>query len=181
VDGILKQSRQPGFISSAYFLRFKFEEGKYALVGREKFEGREVLRIEYYPAKLFSDSDRAKPADPAKPNRDRTRDAEVERLMNKNSLVTLWVEPKDRQIVKYVFDNIEMGFLPAAWLMRIDDLTASMTMSQPFKDVWLPKGVDLTLKVTLALGTITFRYQLEYMDYQEASTSGRIRKGGGGQ
>jgi hypothetical protein len=65
--------------------------------------------------------------------------------------------------------------------MRSDDLTASMTMSQPFKDVWLPKGVDLTLKVTLALGTITFRYQLEYMDYQEASTSGRIRKGGGGQ
>src|SRR2546425_10931269 len=27
VDGLLKQTRQPQFISSAYFLRFKFEEG----------------------------------------------------------------------------------------------------------------------------------------------------------
>src|SRR6185503_10742118 len=34
IDGILKQTRQPQFVSSAYFLRFKFEEGKYALVGR---------------------------------------------------------------------------------------------------------------------------------------------------
>ena len=49
VDGILKQTRQPQFISSAYFLRFKFEEGKYALVGREKLDGIDTLKIEYYP------------------------------------------------------------------------------------------------------------------------------------
>ena len=51
---MLRQSRQPGFIESAYFLRFKFEQGKYALVGRETFDGKDVLRIEYYPARLFS-------------------------------------------------------------------------------------------------------------------------------
>ena len=34
IDGLLKQTRQPGFISSSYFLRFKFDEGHYALVGR---------------------------------------------------------------------------------------------------------------------------------------------------
>src|SRR5688572_19387868 len=49
MEGLLAQSRQPQFISSAYFLRFKFEQGKYALVGREQFDGRPVLRIEYYP------------------------------------------------------------------------------------------------------------------------------------
>src|SRR5574342_1262383 len=54
VDGILKQTRQPQFISSAYFLRFKFEEGKYALVGKETLDGHEVLRIEYYPAQMFT-------------------------------------------------------------------------------------------------------------------------------
>ena len=58
VDGLLKQTRQPGFISSAYFLRFKFEEGKYALVGRETLDGRDVLKIEYYPSRLFGGSDR---------------------------------------------------------------------------------------------------------------------------
>ena len=42
-------ARSREFISSAYFLRFKFEEGKYALVGRETLDGRDVLRIEYYP------------------------------------------------------------------------------------------------------------------------------------
>jgi len=36
VQGILRQTREPGFVSAAYFLRFRFEEGKYALVGREK-------------------------------------------------------------------------------------------------------------------------------------------------
>ena len=63
VDGLLKQTRQPGFISSAYFLRFKFEEGKYALVGRETLDGRDMLKIEYYPAKLFGGSDRRRKKD----------------------------------------------------------------------------------------------------------------------
>ena len=51
VGGLIRQTRQPQFISSAYFLRFKFEEGKYALVGRETLDGRDVLRIEYYPTR----------------------------------------------------------------------------------------------------------------------------------
>src|SRR5262249_48005301 len=39
VGGLIQQTRQPQFVSSAYFLRFKFEEGKYALVGRETLDG----------------------------------------------------------------------------------------------------------------------------------------------
>ena len=62
VDGLIRQTRQPQFISSSYFLRFKFDEGTYALVGREKFEGRDVLRVEYYPTKLFSDDRRGRGA-----------------------------------------------------------------------------------------------------------------------
>lgn len=180
IDGIITQVGQPDFINSAYFLRFKFEQGKYALVGREKFQDRDVLRIEYYPAQLFSTSDKARPDDPAKPKRSREAEDQINRLMNKNALVTLWVEPRERQIVKYVFDNIQMDFLPAAWLMRVEDLKASMTMSQPFKDVWLPMEIHFDVGLTLAMGTIAIRYRVEYRDYQEASTSGRIRKSGGG-
>src|SRR5947207_1513503 len=64
VDGLIVQTRQPQFISSAYFLRFRFEEGKYALVGREQLDGREVLRIQYYPSKLYSDDRRRRDAPP---------------------------------------------------------------------------------------------------------------------
>jgi hypothetical protein len=180
VEGLLAQGRQPQFISSAYFLRFKFEQGKYALVGREQFDGRQVLRIEYYPERLFTESREkaARPADPDKPKRDRRQDVEVERLMNKNSLVTLWVEPGAKQIVKFVFDNVQTDFLPISWFFRLDDLKASMTMSQPFKDVWLPKEVDVLLSALLAMGTFDVKYHLEYFDYKEATTSGRIIRGG---
>ena len=53
-DGV-RQALEPGFVSAAYFLRFKFDPGHYALAGREQFEGRDVLKIEYYPSKLFSE------------------------------------------------------------------------------------------------------------------------------
>ena len=36
---------------------FKFEPGNYYLAGREKLEGQDVLRIEYYPTNLFNDED----------------------------------------------------------------------------------------------------------------------------
>ena len=58
VDALLHQTRQPQFISTAYFIRFKFDAGTYALAGREKFEGSDVLRIEYYPTKLFTPNKR---------------------------------------------------------------------------------------------------------------------------
>ena len=47
-------------------------------------------------------------------DKDRARDAEFQRMMNKVALVTLWVEPKAHQIVKYTFDNVGFDFLPAA-------------------------------------------------------------------
>src|SRR6059058_278830 len=139
VDGLILQTRQPAFISSAYFLRFRFEEGKYALVGREKLDGRDVLRIEYYPARLFSDDQRRREAhshDQKDP-----WDAEMQRMLNKVALVTLWIEPNAHQIVKYTFDNVGFDFLPAQWLVRVNSLRAWMTMSQPFPDVWLPQNL----------------------------------------
>jgi hypothetical protein len=181
MDGLLAQSRQPQFITTAYFLRFKFEAGNYALVGREQFDGRTVLRVEYYPTHLFSTAQdaAARAKDSNKPQPDRRQDLEVERLMNKNSLVTLWVEPGTKQIVKFVFDNVQADFLPISWLFRLDDVKASMTMSQPFKDVWLPHDIDLFLGAILAMGTFDIRYHVDYLNYQEATTSGRIIRGSG--
>ena len=189
VESLLTQTRQPQFVDSAYFMKFKFDQGTYALAGKEKFGDHDVLRIEYYPTKLFNDDEqrerrRAEAAkkgektDPKRARGDQFEDS-LNHLMNKNSLVTLWVEPTEKQIVRYKFDNVKMDFLPAAWLVRVEALKATMNMSEPFKNVWLPKDVEIEFSALLAIGPLDFRYRLDYHDYREAKTSGRIRGRGG--
>ena len=187
-DALIAQTRDPQFISSAYFLRFKFEEGKYALVGREKIDGTDTLKVEYYPAKLFSNNtDRnSRRIDRGEKLRDDHRESQaIEQAANKVSMVTLWVEPKANQIVKYTFDNVNLDFLPVAWLARVDELTASMQMSQPFaltapagdpaREVWLPKDINMRLSLMSALGQFGMRFRAEYFDYKLAETSSRIK------
>ena len=183
VQSFIVQTRQPQFIDSAYFLRFKFEPSRYALVGKETFEGRDVLRIEYYPSRLFSHEQdmqqRRKDLNESNPNRD--RNAQIERMMNKVSLVTIWVEPASSQVVKYTFDNVNLEFLPAAWLVHMDDAKASMTMGEPFPGVWLPRDVDMLVSGTLAVGGFDIHYHLDYDDYRKAETSSRYKIQGAGR
>lgn len=176
VEGLIAQTRQPQFIDSAYFLRFKFEAGHYALVGRETIDGRETLRIEYYPARLFTHEQNAEDQRRRERRPDDKEDVEatMERMMNKVALVTLWVDASAHQIVRYTFDNVDLDFLPGAWLLRIDDMKASMTMSQPFAGVWLPRQVDALFTATMAIGDVGVRYHLDYHDYREATSSGRV-------
>ena len=111
---MLRQSRQPGFIESAYFLRFKFEQGKYALVGRETFDGKDVLRVEYYPARLFShenDKQQRRAVEDKPPNKEDDLDAAIERMMNKVARDAL-DRSGSSQIVKCV-GNVSLDFLPA--------------------------------------------------------------------
>lgn len=172
-DSLIRQTRQPGFISSAYFLRFKFEEGRYALVGREKLDGRNVLRVEYYPQRLFGGTDRRR-GSRGSTEEDRQHDKAFQGLMNKVALVTLWVEPDAHQIVKYTFDNVSLEFLPGQWLVHVDDARASMTMSQPFADVWLPKDLEFTVGLTLANGPFALHYGVSYLDYRRAEVGTKL-------
>ena len=122
----LRETLEPGFVSAAYFLDFKFEQGQYALAGREKYEGRDVMKVEYYPTKMFTGGR-------GRPNRQlRERNKEIGKQMNKVSIVTLWVDQEDRQIVKYDFQNVDADFFPAQWFTRLEGLNAGMEMSQPF-------------------------------------------------
>jgi hypothetical protein len=170
LDGLIRQTRQPQFVSSAYFLRFTFEGGRYAFVGREELDGRETLRIEYYPATLFERSRGGRRAG----RRDDPAEAEMRRLMSVNSLVTLWIEPEARQIVKYTFRNVAFDFLPAQWLLRVEDVSASMTMGQPFPDIWLPSAIDVGVAMTLALGAVDLRYTIAYENYRRADVTATI-------
>ena len=173
-------SGEPRFVSEAYFMDFKFEPGNYYLAGREKLEGQDVLRIEYYPTNLFNDEDDEKTPHEMKkkkPNSDQKEqqaEQEINRKMNKTAMVTLWVDPAEHQIVKYTFDNVWMDFLPAAWLVRVDDIRASMTMGQPFPGVWLPRGMNIHAGLTLALGSYEAGYERTFTNYREADVKTKI-------
>ena len=177
VDGLIRQTRQPQFVSSSYFLRFKFDEGRYVLAGREKLEGRDVLRIEYYPTKLFDENDNRgrRGRGDNRSEKDKRQEASFRRLLNKVALITLWVEPSSHQIAKYTFDNVGFDFLPGGWLVHVDTLKASMTMSTPFKDVWLPKDINLDAAMTLAIGQFTFSQTVAYRDYREPEVKTKFK------
>jgi hypothetical protein len=175
---------EPRFISEAYFMDFKFEPGNYYLAGREQLEGQDVLKIEYYPTNLFNDQDdektphemKKKPAskDPKKAQKEQQAEQEINRKMNKTALVTLWVDPAEHQIVKYTFDNVWMDFLPAGWLVKIDDIRASMTMGQPFPGVWLPRSMNIHAGVTLAMGSFEAGYGRAFTNYRVGEVKTKI-------
>jgi len=167
VEDLLKESLEPRFVSTAYFLRFKFDPGHYAFAGRERLSGREALKIEYYPSKLFTEG-RSRPN-----KRVRERDDQIEEKWNKVSLVTLWIDPTEHQILQYTFDD--MDFLPGRSLVRIDELKAAMKMSEPFPNVWLPASLEMQFRMTMAIGSIAAKYDVEYRDYRLAEVKTRIK------
>lgn len=170
VDDLLKQGGDPQFVSSAYFLRFRFEKGHYALAGREKIDGQDALKIEYYPeAGLFKDG-RTRPDKTV-----RDKEDEIEEKMNKVSLVTLWVDQKTHQILQYTFDDIDMDFFPGRALVRVSDLKATMRMAQAFADVWLPRSIQMHFGMTLAVGAVDATYQVEYLNYKQADVTYKIK------
>ncbi len=184
VDALLKQTSEPRFISAAYFLNFKFEPGNYYFSGRETFEGQPVVKVEYFPRKLFTDDDEKNERARARDERNAERAAKgqrpekeisVELQMNKVARITLWVDPERAMILKYVFENVAFDFLPAQWLVRVDDVRAEMSMAQPFPGIWMPKDMAMRFDMTLANGTYGMRYGLSFYDYRMGDVKSRIK------
>ena len=170
VEDVLRQGMEPQFVSSAYFLKFKFESGHYALAGRETIGDVPALKIEYYPeAGLFKDG-RTKPD-----KRVRDREDEIESKMNKASMVTLWIDPKAHQILQYTFDDLDWDFFPGRALVRIGDVQAIMQMGQAFPNIWLPKSIEMRFEMTLAVGTVDATYRVDYLNYKEAAVTYKIK------
>ena len=107
-------------------------------------------------------------------DKEQKAEEDIDRKMNKTAQVTLWVDPASHQIVKYTFDNVWMDFLPAGWLVRIDDLRASMQMGQPFPNVWLPRNVTIHAGVSFALGPMELSYKREFSNYRKADVSSKV-------
>jgi hypothetical protein len=181
LEALASQRNEPRFVSEAYFLRFKFEPGNYYLAGRERFDGRDVLRIEYYPTGLFGDQThlhrqaKPEPGKPAKPRADSVDEQELEEKLNKVALITLWVDPSEYQIVKYTFNITEFDFLPGRWLVRVGDVVASMTMARVLDGVWLPSRISMNVELSVAVGSYTGRYERTFANYKKAEVGARIR------
>jgi hypothetical protein len=161
-----KHSKKRDSIRRETFFEFKFEPGNYYFVGREDWEGREVVVIEYYPKHLFSDDD----DDPDKETDEETdeEEEEFERMFNKTSLVRLWIVPEIHQIAKITLTNVGLEFLPFRWLVRIDDLEATLVMDTPIADVWLPREITASVRVSTANNYLDISYSREFSDYREA-------------
>ena len=163
--GLAPSGLQPRFLSEAFFLDSPFEPGNYYFAGRDEVEGKDVVKIEYYPKQMFGGTGETESAD---------REAKIEAGFDKTSLVTLWIDPLEHQIVKFTFDNVGFEFLPMRWLMRLDDLAASMVMGQFFDGIWLPAAIEFEGRVTLATGTYTARYTRTFTNYREAGSDSRV-------
>ena len=192
---------EPRFISEAYFMKFPFEPGNYYLAGRETIDGRPVVKVEYYPSRLFNDDDDSekkevsisaggdvkvqpageKPPGKAKPKAPATREKgdqlenEIETALNKVTMVTMWIDPQDHQIVRFAFDNADWGFLPGRAIVRVDQAKATMSMGRFFDNVWLPKEIAFNFGATFAAGSYAFRYTRDFYDYRKGEVSAKIR------
>jgi hypothetical protein len=183
VDDIISQTFEPGFIRSANFMEFKFDAGSYALAGREKMLDRDVLKIEYYPKKLFRDDspnpnkapceERRNSAKPCTKEEEFERDIELK--MNKVSLVTLWVDPAEKQILRFEFRFQDLDFLPGRTLIRVESARSTMEMSEPFANVWLPSTIGMRFRLGSAAGPLEARYDVKYRDYRLPEVTGRIK------
>lgn len=170
-DLVAAADLRPRFLSESYWLDFEFEPGNYYFAGREQLAGREVLRIEYLPERLFDE----RGADDADCDRPAFVVPGAQDEFNKGALVTLWIDPAEQQIVRFTFDNVGFEFLPLRWLIRLDALTASMTMGRPLDGVWLPERIDAAGVMTMASGSTTVAYSRTFSNYREARTGGRLR------
>ena len=164
---------QPRFLSDSYWIDFEFEPGNYYFAGRERLAGRGVLRVEYYPERLFGEGSR----DDAKCGRAAAFAVPgAHEALNKTALVTLWIDPQEHRIVRFAFDDAGFDFLPLRWLIRLDDLSASMTMGRPLDDdVWLPERIEASGVMTMASGSATVTYSRTFTDWRRARTGGRLR------
>ncbi len=192
-----------GAVEREYFLGFRFEPGNYVLAGRETLDGRSVLRIEYYPRKMFAgenrpafwelgdpgpaaeggshDEGRETRGDEAAPERstDEERvfgfDEHAARKFNKTTLVTLWIDPEIEQIVRIVFDNVGDEFLRVSLLVRVQNVRATMTMHEPIEGVWLPRDIELVASALAATGEYEVTYRRAFSDYKRADVSSGVR------
>ena len=191
-------------VEREYFLGLNFEPGNYFFAGKEKLENRDVLRIEYYPSNMFASKNRPQfweRRDPMKPKPKAQRmplrhdgntlaplkeqtvepdrvfglDQDNSRRFNVTTMVTLWVDQAEEQIVKVSMENVSTEFLNISWLLRIEDVRASMTMGEPLEGVWLPQEIEIVGTGATAEDSYELVYRRVFFDYKRTDVEAKVR------
>jgi hypothetical protein len=164
----LKERKRGDGPDREQFFGFEFEPGRFFYAGRETFEGRDVVVIEYYPRNApWSEDEEAEEKD--------EKEAEIEAKLGKVFFVTMLVDPAEHQIVRMTLENAGFDFLPARWLVHVDEVEVSLTMDQPIDDVWLTRDMEAYGKVTTAAGSLEVRYRSTFYDYGKTRTGVKYR------
>jgi hypothetical protein len=174
----VKRDENNARIQRDSFFDFEFEPGNYLFAGRETFEGREVVRVEYYPTQaFFADGEererRRRDEDEEREDEDFDEE-EFEHMFAKTSLVTMLIVPEEHQIVKWTFENVGFEFLPYRWLVRMDELHASMVMHQPIEGVWLPREIRAAASASTASFDLEVEYARVFGDYKEPAVGAGV-------
>ena len=131
VDGLLKQTRQPEFISSASHASVPVRGGQATRSSDARRSKAATCCASSTTRRICSAGpDRRRRSRKARSERDKAYDAAYRRMMNKVALVTLWVEPKAHQIVKYTVRQRRRSISSRrSGCVHVDDVRATMTMS----------------------------------------------------
>ena len=168
IESLKKGKTESSGLERDKFFGMDFKKGEFLYAGRTEYEGREVAVIEFYPNGTFAD-DNEKGEDKDE------LDERIERGLDKTMMVTLYVMPEERQIVRMNLDNAGFDFLPGRWLVRVEKVQASMTMHQPYGDEWLPEEMVAYGSVTTAQGSLAVRYTRYFYDYRESEVKVKFR------
>lgn len=151
------------------FFKFKFEPGRYLFAGRKKLEGRDLVVVEYYPER------RREPGDEPSKSWEEREGEKYEDMFYRTSRVTMWIAPEEHQIVRMTFENVGLEFLPFRWIVRMDELSASLTMHKPLGDVWLPREIRASGSLTTAPATVSAHYSRVFSDYARTDVRVKLR------
>jgi len=143
------------------FFGFEFEPGKYLYGGEQQFEGRNAILVEYYPR--MSDWKNGK-----------NKKSDISGLFEKSFLVTMLISPEEHQILQITFDNVGLGFLPARWLVKMNDIKASMVMDKPKDDIWLPREITAYGSISTAEADLSINYSREFYEYAKSKVDVKL-------
>ena len=152
------------------FFGLEFEAGNAFFAGNDRFEGRDVVVVEYYPEPGSFSDDNDESDDGSDDD-----DDEFEAQMAKVLVVKMLIDPREHQIVRMTLDNVGFDFLPAGWLFKLDTVELSLSMHNPFEGIWLTRDIKAYGRVTTAGGGVAVRYSSTFFDYTKAETGATYR------
>ena len=166
IESLKKGRKSDRGVDRDKFFGFNFGKGEFVYAGTQENEGRDVAIIEFYPEGMFTeDSD----------DDDDELDKKIERGLEKSMTATLLVIPEEHQIVRMTLDNLDFGFLPGKWVVRIDEISGVMTMAQQYGEIWLPEEIAAVGRVSSAYGDVYVRYTRRFYGYSEAKVKVKFR------